>query len=125
MDRMWADAPDPPHAEHIDEMLLGQIILLVHIPLQRREDGLSLGQRFAALPLHLAELLVGHSRGHLRARQRSGDGDGKVLEFLAEDDDGLFGEEGVLGTVCAAECWVEREGLLRVEETGREGGAVE
>jgi len=43
-----------PHTQHIDQMLLGHVVLLVHVPLQRSENARALLERPATLPLELA-----------------------------------------------------------------------
>jgi hypothetical protein len=105
-------------------MLLGHIVLLVHVPLQRSEDARPLLEGPPALPLELAELVVCQTRGDVRPREGAGRGDAKVLELLAEDDNRLLGQQGVLRRVGDALVGVEGDGRLRVEETGLGGRAV-
>lgn len=77
-------------------MLLRLIVLLIDIPLQGCEDGPPRRQRLPTLPLQISQLLIRRARSQIRLRQASGGGDGEILEFLAEDNDGLFRQQGVL-----------------------------
>lgn len=93
-------------------MLLGDVVLPVDIPLQRREDALPPQQRIAAIDLQLEQrlirlaLCVGARYLSSLLPRTLNDGqsvlngafgrDGKVLELLAQYDDGLLEEQRVL-----------------------------
>ena len=90
-----------PHAEHIDEMLFGDIVLAIDVTLESGEDARSGEEGISAIDLELKESLIRQSsfiRGGFVVGGGGGTlrGDGEVLEFFAEDDDGLFVKEGVL-----------------------------
>jgi hypothetical protein len=68
-----------PHAKHIDQMLLGHIVLLAHIPLQSCKDCLSLSERFTTALLQFLELLIRQSSSDIRLGELSRLGDGKVF----------------------------------------------
>lgn len=103
-------AKDAPHAQHVDEMLLGDVVLAVDVPLQRGEDALPPQERIPTVHLELEQRLIGLAvlirSSNLSAlliaedRQsilhRSLGWNGKVLELLSKDDDGLLQEERVL-----------------------------
>lgn len=63
---------DPPHTEHVDQMLFRQIILLVHIPLQRRKDHPPVLQSFTTGLFQHPQLVVWHARRHVRFGQGPG-----------------------------------------------------
>ena len=104
-----------PHAEHVDQVLLGDVVVAADVSLQRRKDAPVLEQGVAAVNLELRQRRVrlaqlvsgGVSRvvGRRRCGPRCGCGcdslfprrrDCKVLEFLSQYDDGLLEEERVL-----------------------------
>jgi hypothetical protein len=111
-------------------MLLRDVILFIHIPLQRRENGALIQQILPALALKIQHGIVCDAlivRLLLPIFGRNC----KVLELLAQDDNGLFCEERVLalrGEVGGGGCG-EREGvdevLLQCEEPWLAGCAVE
>lgn len=76
-------------------MLLGEVVLLVHVALQRGEDVPLVEEVIAALPLEVEQRVVRDTArvGSLLAFLRR---DGEILELLAEDDDRLLGQERVL-----------------------------
>lgn len=73
-------------------MLLGNIVLLVDVPLQRREDATFLHQVGARVALDLHQCLACYP---LRSLSVFG-WDREVLELLAENDDGLFCKQRIL-----------------------------
>ena len=75
-------------------MLLRNIILLIHIPLQRREDTLLPQQVFPTLALHLQERIVRNPL-FVRAGAATRRGYGKVLQLLAQYDDSLLCQERI------------------------------
>ena len=75
-------------------MLLRNVILLIHIPLQRREDTLLPQQVFPTLALHLQERIIRNPL-LVRASAATGRGYGEVLQLLAQYDDGLLCQERV------------------------------
>lgn len=105
-------ANNVPHAEHVDQVLLGNVVVAADVSLQRRKDAPVLEQGVAAVNLELrqgrvrlAQLVSGGvSRVVAWRGPRCGCGcrlfsrrrDGKVLELLSQDDDGLLEEERVL-----------------------------
>ena len=76
-------------------MLFCHIVLFVHISLQRCENIPLLKKPVAAFALKVVQLvvrgavLVGASRGAFRR-------DSEIFQFLTEDNNSLFGEQGVL-----------------------------
>lgn len=113
-----------PHTEHVDQVLLGHIVFLADVPLQRRKYRPPLCQRLSAVPLQLPQLVVGHARLDVRLGKVASFGDGKVLELFPEHNDGLFRDERI-GRLVGI--WVrhDRKGLLGVETAWRSGRAVE
>ena len=102
-------------------MLLREVVLLVHVPLQRGEDVALVEEVLAAAALELEQRVVGdapHVRRLLPALGR----DREVLELLAEHDDRLLRQQRVLRRGGAK---VERRRaaleqlLLRGEEAAR------
>jgi hypothetical protein len=78
-----------PHAEHINEMLLSNVILLVNVALQSSEDVAFLHEVFPAFPFDLEQAFVGDPIGVCRdfsvfRRYR------KVFQLFPKNDDGLF-----------------------------------
>jgi hypothetical protein len=121
-----------PLTKHIDQMLLRNVVLLVHIPLQRRKDLPPLQQPLPCHHLQLPQTLV-RDPIHVRPRLASPRRDHKVLELLAEDDDALLVEERVRRRVVVEGRGGGGEGIGRgVVEGGLElveawlvGGTVE
>lgn len=100
-------------------MLLRDVVLLVHIPLQRREDVALLHEVLTALALDGEQALV---RDAVRVGRGVGPRlgrDGEVLQLLAQHDDSLLGQERVLRG-----CGVEAVGGA-VGRAGRGGRSVE
>lgn len=83
-----------PHAQHVNQMLLCNIVLLIHIPLQCCEDILLLEQVPTTLALQLEQLVVREPRV-VRARARAARRDSEVFQLLAEYDDSLLRKQGV------------------------------
>jgi hypothetical protein len=76
-------------------MLLGHIVLLVHIPLERSENITPLEEVAATLALEVDEGVV-RDAGGVGASVGALGRNREVLEFLTENNDGLLGEERVL-----------------------------
>jgi len=97
-------------------MLLGEIVLLVDIPLQRRENASPFLQRSPTLTLDLAQLVIRQTGDDVRTGQSALFGDTEILQFFPQDNDGLFSEEqGVLRRVDRIEWDV---GLRREQARG-------
>ena len=79
-----------PHAKHVDQVLLRQIILLVHIPLQGSKDQFPFRQCPSTICLESSELCIPHARIDVRLGCSTGLSDTEVLELFTENDDGLF-----------------------------------
>ena len=86
---------DAPHAEHVDQVLLGEVVLLVDVALEGGEDVALVEEVLATVALEVEQRLVGDAArvGALGAVLGR---DGEVLELLAEDDDRLLRQERVL-----------------------------
>lgn len=89
------NAVDIPHTQHIDKMLLCHVVLLVDIPLERSKDVLFVHQPLATPSLHVDHGLVGDACFVRRGIALFGR-NAKVFQFLAENDDSLLGDEGIL-----------------------------
>jgi hypothetical protein len=92
-----------PHAKHVDEMLLGDVVLAVDVSLQGGEDASSAKESVSTVDFELQErgvrfscLVRSRKFGVEVRRVRTLWRDGKVLELFTEDDDGLLEEERVL-----------------------------
>lgn len=78
-----------PHAQHINKMLFGDVILLVDVPLERSKDVTLMKKMVSALSLQLEERLirdpvsVGSGLSIFR-------GYGEILQLLTEDDNRLL-----------------------------------
>jgi hypothetical protein len=85
-----------PHTEHIDEVLLSNVVFPIHIALERGEDTLPT-EEMAPTLLFQGDQVLGRDtvgigvwdRGIRLGRDR------KVLELLAQNDNGLFVKERV------------------------------
>jgi hypothetical protein len=100
-------------------MLFSNIVLPVHIPLERRENVLFLNQMLPTAALNVYQRLVGHAVLVRRRRGAVFGRDREVLELLAEDDDRLPGVERVLARGRAkVGRGVLLEVLLGVEQPG-------
>lgn len=85
---------DARHAKHVDQVLLGDVVLLVDVALERREDLSTAKQALAGDPLEPEQLAISVTLDvgpRLSVRGR----DDKVLELLAENDDALFEQKRV------------------------------
>lgn len=111
-------------------MLLRQVVLLADVSLQRREDALLLQQFLPTLLLQVDQLCtrlpgarVGRGLGNIAFRR-----DGKVFELLAKDDNGLLGQEWILGGSefgrNILRSWVNQV-LLSLVQSREAGGSVE
>lgn len=76
-------------------MLLREVILLVHVALQRGEDVPFVEEVITALPLKVEQRVV-RDATRIRCLLALLWRDGEVLELLAEDDDRLLGQEWIL-----------------------------
>ena len=76
-------------------MLLRNIVLLVHVSLEGREDVALLKQHLTALALDVEQRIVSDACG-VCGRLAILRWDSEVLELLAENDDGLLGEQRVV-----------------------------
>ena len=84
-----------PHTQHVNKMLLGNIVFLVHVPLQRGEDILFIHEVIARSPFNVRQWLV--RQPILVSRSVCFFGwDGKVLELLSKYNNGLLREKRVL-----------------------------
>ena len=86
---------DVPHAKHVDQVLLREVILLVDVALKRGEDVSFVKEVFAAIPLEVEQRIVRDAsrvRCFLPILRRNRE----VFKLLAEDDDRLLGQERVL-----------------------------
>lgn len=90
-----------PHAQHIDEMLFGDIVLPVDVPLERRKDALPVEELPPALRLERHQGWVGvavlvRCWAIWTLCSSLFRWDGKELELFPQDNDGLLVEERVL-----------------------------
>lgn len=76
-------------------MLLREVILLVHVALQRGEDVPFVEKVITALPLKVEQRVV-RDATRIRCLLALLWRDGEVLKLLAEDDDRLLGQERIL-----------------------------
>lgn len=86
----------PPHAQHINEMLFGDVILLVDVPLQCGENVPLVQQIVSALPFQIQQSIIGNPVGIRRSVSvlwRYG----KVLKLFAKNYDRLLRQQRVLG----------------------------
>jgi len=114
------------HAQHVDEMLFSEVVLLGDITLKSGKDGLLLQELGPAFALEVDQDLARLSRNRVRRRlcRISLRGDREVLKFLPENDDGLLGEQGVLvGGEFGGKVLVEV--LLGLEQAWEGGRPVE
>lgn len=86
--------PHSPHAQHIDQVLFGYIILLVDVTLEGGKDLPPTEETFAGNAFQLAEFLVPVALG-IGPRLTALDGNHKVLELFPEDNNALLVKEGV------------------------------
>lgn len=124
-----------PHAQHINQMLLRQVILLAHIPLQRGKNRPLLLQCLARRAPQRPQLVIRRPGNTLdiRTRESTGLGHAEILELFAQDNDGLLHEQRVALVVVPAENAGSGQGggggrdevRLGVEAAGGGGGAVE
>lgn len=89
-------------AEHVDEVLFGDVVLLVDVALEGGKDLALLQEVGATLSLDVdlgGVGMDGPGGGGVVLGKEAGFGgdDGKVVELLAEDDNGLLVEQRVLG----------------------------
>lgn len=78
-----------PHAEHVNQVLFGDVVFPVHVPLQCSKDTLFLHQILAAFSFDTQEGIVGDTvcvGGSVSIFRRNR----KVLELFAEDYNSLF-----------------------------------
>ena len=115
---------DSPHTQHIDEVLLSDIVLLVDIALQRGENVSFLHDILSTSTFDVEEGCVGNAvfvGGCVTALWRYS----KILEFLSEHDDGLFAEKGILGgRGTKVRGRPIKEVLLSSKQTGGACGAI-
>lgn len=95
MDSHVVQWTDSPHAQHINEVLFGNVVLLVDVALQRSEDVSFLHDVLTASTFHVEEGLVGIALfiGSCVAVLW---GDGEIFQFFSKYDNGLFAQEWVL-----------------------------
>lgn len=84
-----------PHAQHVNEVLLGDIIFLVHIALQRSEDVSFLHDIVSASTFYVEKGLVGDAV-FVSGCATAPWGYSEIFEFFSKYDDGLFAEKRVL-----------------------------
>lgn len=100
--RQETGALNAPHAEHVDQVLLCNVVVAADVALQRRKYAAVVEERVAAVDLELRQRRVGLAivvRARVRLSRRRAllaRRDRKVLELLAQDNDGLLEEERVL-----------------------------
>lgn len=119
---------DVPHAKHVDQVLLREVILLVDVALKRGEDVSFVKEVLAAIPLEVEQRIVRDAsrvRCFLPILRRNRE----VFKLLAEDDDCLLREEWVLGRrwtkVRCGRTTFQELLLRRQEAAGVVGGTIE
>lgn len=113
-----------PHAQHINEVLLGDIVLLVNVALQRSEDVSFLHDILSASTFYVEKGWVGDALfvgGRIAALW----GYSEIFEFLSKYDDGLFGQKWVLsGGGTKVRGGPIQQMLLGSKQAGRARGAI-
>lgn len=113
-----------PHAQHINEVLLGDIVLLVNVALQRSEDVSFLHDILSASTFYVEKGWVGDALfvgGCVAALW----GYSEIFEFLSKYDDGLFGQKWVLsGGGTKVRGGPIQQMLLGSKQAGRARGAI-
>lgn len=84
-----------PHAKHINQMLLGDVIFLVNVSLQSGENVPLLDDILSTTTFYLKESLIGNTIGICQGFPVFGR-NSKVFKFLSEDYDRLLAEEWIL-----------------------------
>lgn len=85
-----------PHAQHVNQVLLRDVVFLIDIALQRRKDVALVQQKLAAFPLQVKKRVVCNTVAIRCCRSLLG-WNGEILEFLAEYNNGLLCQQGILG----------------------------